>query len=232
MSYILDALKKSELERGNGAIPSVQTIHSSALNYHQQRRLLWPWILIAVLLANVLILLYFLRTGPDTEAAVSASEHVRKISPGSSVSQNRVSADNPPAPEPTAPAPTTPAPGAPTSTPPATVVSAPAAQPPAQMKPAPAKVTPAAPSSSREPLLDIDELPAEIRRQVPNMVFSAHVYSSNPVQRSLVINNRFMEEGDAFSHDLILSEITRSGAVFAFRGYHFHSSVLSGWSSQ
>lgn len=226
MSYILDALKKSELERGNGAIPSVQTIHSSALNYHQQRRLLWPWILIAVLLANVLILLYFLRTGPDSEAA-SASEHAREISPGSSVSQNRVSADNSPA-----PAPKTPAPGAPASIPPATAVSAPAAQPPAQMKPTPAKVTPAAPSSSREPLLDIDELPAEIRRQVPNMVFSAHVYSSNPVQRSLVINNRFMEEGDAFSHDLILSEITRSGAVFAFRGYRFHSSVLSGWSSQ
>ncbi len=222
MSYILDALKKSELERGNGAIPSVQTIHSSALNYHQQRRLLWPWILIAVLLANVFILIYFLQSGPDTET-VSASEN----SQDSSLSQNRALAENPPAPAPAISAPTTQVPSIPASPPPA-AVSAPVAQ----IKPAPARVTPTAPGSAREPLLDIDELPAEIRRQIPNMVFSAHVYSSNPVQRSLVINNRFMEEGDAFSHDLILSEITRSGAIFAFRGYHFHSSVLSGWSSQ
>lgn len=226
MSYILDALKKSELERGNGAIPSVQTIHSSALNYHQQRRLLWPWILIAVLLANVFILIYFLQTGSDTET-VSASERPSENNPRSSLSQNRIPAENPPA-----SAPMTPTPGAPASPPPATAVSAQATQPPAQIKPAPAIVTPAAPGSAHAPLLDIDELPAEIRRHIPGMVFSAHVYSSNPVQRSLVINNRFMEEGDAFSHDLILSEITRSGAVFTFRGHRFHSSVLSGWSSQ
>ncbi|MDT8451128.1 MAG: general secretion pathway protein GspB [Gammaproteobacteria bacterium] len=212
MSYILDALKKSELERGNGAIPSVQTIHSSALNYHQQRRLLWPWILIAVLLVNVFILIYFLQTGPDIES-VSTSGRAAENSRGSSASQNRAPAENPPAPAPITQAPPTPA------------LSAPAS-------PAPAKVTPTAPSSTFEPLLDIDELPAEIRRQIPSMVFSAHVYSSNPVQRSLVINNRFMEEGDAFSHDLILSEITRSGAVFTFRGHRFHSSVLSGWNSQ
>lgn len=224
MSYILDALKKSELERGNGAIPSVQTIHSSALNYHQQRRLLWPWILIAVLLANVFILIYFLQAGPDT-AAVTTSGRAAENSQGSSASQNRAPAENSPAPAPAISAPTTQASGAPAT-------PAPAAQPPAQIKPVPARVTPTVPVSAREPLLDIDELPAEIRRQVPSMVFSAHVYSSNPMQRSLVINNRFMEEGDAFSHDLILTEITRSGAIFAFRGYRFHSSVLSGWSSQ
>lgn len=224
MSYILDALKKSELERGNGAIPSVQTIHSSALNYHQQRRLLWPWILISVLLANVFILIYFLQTGPDTEA-VSTSDRASENSQTSSLSQNRAPAENPPAPAPTTQAPPTQALSAPATPPPA-------AQPPVQIKPAPARVTPAATISSRKPLLDIDELPAEIRRQVPGMVFSAHVYSSNPVQRSLVINNRFMEEGDAFSHDFLLTEITRTGAIFTFRGYRFHSSVLSGWSSQ
>ncbi len=221
MSYILDALKKSELERGNGAIPSVQTIHSSALNYHQQRRLLWPWILIAVLLANVFILVYFLQAGSDTET-VRASERTTENSRDLDLNQNRVPAETPPAQAASVPA----------STPPAIAVSTPVAQPPAEIKPAPARATPAATTSVREPLLDIDELPAEIRRQVPSMVFSAHVYSTNPVQRSLVINNRFMEEGDAFSHDLILSEITSSGAIFAFRGYRFHTSVLSGWSSQ
>ena len=37
MSYILDALKKSEQERGHGSIPGVQTVHSSSINYHHEK---------------------------------------------------------------------------------------------------------------------------------------------------------------------------------------------------
>ena len=73
MSYILDALKKSEQDRGNGSIPNVQTIHSSALNYHQDKRALWPWILIAVLVTNVFILIYFLKPETNMQAVVKNS---------------------------------------------------------------------------------------------------------------------------------------------------------------
>jgi len=58
MSYILDALKKSEQERGHGGIPSVQTIHSSSL-YYNHNKIYWPYILITAVLLNLVAILYF-----------------------------------------------------------------------------------------------------------------------------------------------------------------------------
>ena len=75
----------------------------------------------------------------------------------------------------------------------------------------------------------MDELPFEVLQHIPSMEFSAHVYSSNPLQRSLVINGRFMEEGDHLASDLYLSEITADGAIFDFQGQRFHQRIVSSW---
>ena len=203
MSYILDALKKSEQDRGNSTIPNVQTIHSSALNYHQEKRPLWPWILIAVLISNVFILIYFLK--PETSIKEVALDPIP-----SSIEDNQ-------APTPTA-------------------ITAPVIlEPSTQLVSIPDNniitTKPTEPATAKA-IVDIDELPANIRQQVPDMVFSAHVYSSEPMQRSLVINNQFKEEGSTVGQDLILLEITRSGAIFDFRDYRFSASVLSGWGTQ
>jgi len=214
MSYILDALKKSEQDRGNGSIPNVQTIHSSALNYHQEKRPLWPWVLIAVLVINVFILIYFLNqeknmsnVGPAPE---SKTNNVAPYQDSNPIEKNP---------------------------PPASIGTiAPVSQ---QHNSAPISITDnntnttkPTPQTNHKIVVDIDELPANIRQQIPNMVFSAHVYSSSPIQRSLVINDRFMEEGSAVGQDLILVEITRSGAIFDFHNYRFRASILSGWSTQ
>ena len=74
-----------------------------------------------------------------------------------------------------------------------------------------------------------DELPANLQQHIPMMEFSAHVYSSNPLQRSIVINGVFMEEGDYLASDLLLSEITPKGAIFDFQGQLFHQGVVSAW---
>ena len=76
------------------------------------------------------------------------------------------------------------------------------------------------------------QLPDNIREHIPEMVFSAHVYSSNPLQRSVVINGRFMEEGERMNEDFVLREITSTGVIMDFRGYLFHTSVITGWGSQ
>lgn len=194
MSYILDALKKSEQDRGNGAIPNVQTIHSSSLNYHQESRVLWPWILAIILITNVSILIYFLKPDSTNNTRMEVAEVIIKKEMVMPTQE---------------------------------VISAP--------------ITPATPvhiervietssaDNNAEEIISIDELPANIRQQIPIMTFSAHVYSSNAIQRSLVINNRFMEEGDTVGQDLILLEITANGAIFDFRGQRFETSVLSGW---
>ena len=78
-------------------------------------------------------------------------------------------------------------------------------------------------------MIEVDELPPDVGSHVPRMEFSAHVYSSNPKQRSVIINGMFLEEGELLSSDLKLSEITPDGVIFEFKGYRFHRSVLAGW---
>jgi len=74
MSYILDALKKSEQERGQGNIPDVQTVHSSSLNYRNEKKAYWPYFLIAAVLLNLLAIIYFIteKQTPEKTAALSS----------------------------------------------------------------------------------------------------------------------------------------------------------------
>ncbi|MDH5613195.1 MAG: general secretion pathway protein GspB [Gammaproteobacteria bacterium] len=217
MSYILDALKKSEQDRGNGSIPNIQTIHSSALNYHQDKRPLWPWILIIALIINVFILIYFLKPITNTETITtdfnSKTRNNIEERKKNSVTENHPAQSSAPIAEPVITEPT-----------PDTAVS--------EIYHNSVTAEETMKTSPLKPVVDIDDLPENIRQHIPSMVFSAHVYSSEPLQRSIVINNRFMEEGDAISYDLILAEITRNGAIFNFRGYRFSISVLSGWNAQ
>ena len=77
--------------------------------------------------------------------------------------------------------------------------------------------------------VNLYDIPLRIRQHIPAMEFSAHIYSDNAAIRSIVINGRFMEEGDSVTGDLILNEITQNGAIFDFQGYRFSANVLSGW---
>ncbi|NOR64778.1 MAG: hypothetical protein GQ468_02040, partial [Candidatus Scalindua sp.] len=67
MSYILDALKKSEQDRGKGAVPGVQTVHSSSLNYHQEKRPVWPWFLVALVAINLAAVIYYVQSKDSIE---------------------------------------------------------------------------------------------------------------------------------------------------------------------
>ena len=67
MSYILDALKKSEQDRGNGTVPGVQTVHSSSLNYHQEKNPVWPWFLVVLVAINLAAVIYFIQSKDSKE---------------------------------------------------------------------------------------------------------------------------------------------------------------------
>lgn len=213
MSYILDALKKSEQDRGNGSIPNVQTIHSSALSYHQEKRPLWPWLLIIALLANISILIYFLKPDSNDQNIISSNNTVENNNTGNHQQKKTIEKISIPVQE--------------------AVITAPIEPTPEQTTPDTEDSIPIIEATAITPaqVIDINELPASIRQQIPDMIFSGHIYSTTAAQRSLVINNNFMEEGDAVSHDLILVEITRNGAIFDFRNYRFSTGVLSGWST-
>lgn len=73
MSYILDALKKSEAERQQGKAPGFNTVQPQ-LAHGVRRRRLWPMLLAAALLLNAAVLLLALR--PWEERAVAPSKAV------------------------------------------------------------------------------------------------------------------------------------------------------------
>ena len=218
MSYILDALKKSEQDRGKGAVPGVQTVHSSSLNYHQEKSPVWPWFLAAIVAINLVAVIYFIQSKDSIEP-------VAEIQPEAIVEI--------PAQEKSVITTTTAPPTTITSIPSAaTVAPVQAAVVPAQ-KEAPVLETQAVQQTEAiEPVfetVDLYDLPLSVRQHIPALEFSAHVYSTNPMQRSIVINGRFMEEGSLINNELVLTEITSDGAVFDFQGYRFSTSILSGW---
>lgn len=232
MSYILDALKKSEQERGHGNIPDVQTVHSSSLNYRNDKKVYWPYILIGAVILNLLAISYFIFnkdkavetivTSPDSEIqtqAVTKIPDTTKIEP-EVISSTKTTAVSPLSESTTKEDYSTPAT-------PVTTEDRYIAERPAEQVVSERTATPVKNNGSEIP--EFHELPESIRQQVPTITISAHVYSSNPQQRSVVINNNFMEEGEYVMDGLILYEITKNGAIFNFQGTLFNYGVVSGW---
>jgi general secretion pathway protein B len=251
MSYILDALKKSEQERGRGDIPGVQTVHSSSLNYHGQKKAYWPYFLIVAVLLNLIAIVYFIvdkeQTAPaevstqpvtandlaeqpmDHDTAMAQAAHTENVADENNSHQQ---------------------PDAPTSVTTTVidssiksddgvetkqassaeqVIASGTTEPEPAARPATRPVTRSAPAVSEKQVIEFYDLPAAIKQQLPAIIISAHVYSSNPLQRSIVINNNFMEEGEYVIDDLRLHEITPDGAIFDFRDTRFHHGVVSSW---
>ena len=245
MSYILDALKKSESERGHGAIPGVQTVHSSSINYHQQKKPIWPYFLIAAVALNILVIAYFIYTQNASSQSTLlpvVKNNPPLISPTKSPSNSAVetivkSPVNTTPVKPPLVASTVQKPQATTLTHTPTIKegsleNSPYVREQIKDKPATARLIepPAKPSViAAEQILEQNELPENIQRQLPALVISAHVYSSNPSQRSLIVNNEFFEEGDYIMDDIILHEITSDGAIFNYNGLLFHNRSVSGW---
>lgn len=218
MSYILEALKKSEQERGHGGSPGIQTIHSSSLNYRANRKPLWPWLLVVILVANLVVLVYFMLDRSDSVPVVRpAAVSIPSTKPVSIPASTQYA----PAPDQQPVVAVTPQPKTAVMAPPVAVAPRQVETPVRTMTPAPVPAVVA--------VIELDELPPDVGSHVPDMKFSAHVYSDNPRQRSIVINGMFLEEGELLSSDLALSEITPDGAIFEFRGYRFRRGVLSGW---
>jgi len=222
MSYILDALKKSEQERGHGSAPSVQTLHSSSLNYHSNKTQLWPYFLLAAIGINLAALFYFIISKTDVEATAQEQKNIQpqqaitETKPVISGMDKNVQA------------------AAHTSDQANSIVYKPVSMPETGRKTVMANTQTAVVETrqqqhTRNTVLEMDELPFDVLQQIPVLEYSAHVYSSNPLQRSIVINGRFMEEGDRLAGDLFLNEITPDGAIFDFQGQLFRQGVVSAW---
>ena len=248
MSYILDALKKSEQQRGQGGIPDVQTVHSSSLYYRDEKKTYWPYLLIAAVILNLIAIVYFItdKNNVSENNTLSVQDTIIKNKAKKTIAVNDVQTA-PPAVvaeeqiinttalnakiEPEKPKTVVPATAEPvkkkTNSTNNRDTITPGTNSYAAVNKRPAQ--PRTQTKTQKDIIDFYDLPDSIQQQLPAIIVSAHVYSSNPVQRSIVINNNFMEEGEYVIDDLILHEITADGAIFDYGETRFHYNVVSGW---
>lgn len=225
MSYILDALNKSEQERSNQRLPGLGTIHRHGPA--GEHRNLNPWMVAVILLVivNMAGLGYWYVAGDAQQPVeVAASSSVPKVPPAT----NEQLAQTP---SPQAQARIT-GPATPRAEP------EPVRQTPTVSPAREVLITPqdyarnlAAQEAARAPApMTIEDLPLDIQRQIPDLVFSSHIYAEDASFRMVNINGRSIREGERVAEGILLETITEDGVVLGYLNYKFEVSVLRDWS--
>ncbi len=197
MSFILDALKKSETERQNQGKAEFAAVPSSADGPRAPR---WVWPLGALLAVNLVVLLGLLmrdeapsvvpahgdlsRTVEQADADTSFAERVAEAR----TNQPRRHVD--------------------TAAVPAEDVVAPAADPPV-------------PAASLQFLPTAIQLRVDGTLQMAELHLDIHVYSDAPADRFVFINMAKHRENSQLVEGPLVKEITREGVILSYRGTDF-----------
>lgn len=222
MSYILDALKKSDQERKQGEIPSLQTVHSDQISAQRKRSVLWRKVLLALGLGCLTVLVIglwqwttrptpkeqiapiaeqkpqLLPQTPALETAPQVTGPVQKVAPQIlEPLQKRI----PPAPQ--------------------VIAETLVVQPEVVIEPAPLlhpeqASAPALPKAAGKPgstLPLLKELPVDRQKTIPEIKLAGHVFSDDPFRRMIMINNRIVREGELVGENLRLIRITWDGVI-------------------
>jgi general secretion pathway protein B len=231
MSFILDALKKSEVERQRQAIPGLM---DSRPLPPRAKFPLWAAALIALLVVNLGVLAVVLTHGGAQVGAAGGG----------------------PAPSPTVPSPTAPRPAAPASAAPdhfspldaqnpsgAAPVYAPEIPPEQDYASSGAAHRSARAGSSSEgttrragtpdPVLtesnpsdgevlpSINEINVADQPALANLHLDVHVYATQPSERFVYINMRRYREGATLAEGPVVERIRRDGVVLNYQGLRF-----------
>jgi general secretion pathway protein B len=70
-------------------------------------------------------------------------------------------------------------------------------------------------------VLELSQLPSEIKKKLPDMSISGHIYSNNPGSRIVNINGYIIREGENVIDGLKVEEITMSGVILNYQGFRF-----------
>jgi general secretion pathway protein B len=222
VSLILDALRKADAERERGSVPSLHsqpvTPPSTGTPPKPRVRPNWLWIAVgvAVGLAGAAT---WVMVGRDAARPGPPAAREEPAQPGAS------SGSAPAAPVASA----VPPPGAAAAVGDEQAIAEPAPwrQPVERKAPRPdAKDTkqvaePVAAPTAAAAVVSREQLPPQIRAELPQLAIGGSMYSTNPASRSLIINGQLYREKDRLTQDLSLEEIKLKGAVFNFRGHRF-----------
>ncbi|MEQ9546479.1 MAG: general secretion pathway protein GspB [Marinobacter sp.] len=236
MSYILDALRKSETERRQGKVPDlgqqVQLIHKPRKKPVSAA----AWVAIALIVnAAVLAVIFW----PDSMTAVGnepdapvGDRNVQVTEPETTAEPRQTgSQDQLPEPDTVEPIP------APTADEPVdAIVESGGDEPrlrPTVIVPNRTVVDPVPTQPEQEPVGRVPhlvELPLPFQKSIPDLIFNSHIYSSAPTARRVMINNQYMRAGDSFS-GIRVERITEEGVVLSKNGRQFRVGVVRDWMS-
>jgi len=205
MSFILDALRKSENSRLRQDHPAIFTTTITRQRTGLPR---WVPVLAVLLLINLLFVGYALwRDRPAVE---------RDASPTTPATSPRSTTDQAPTAEATTPE---------TAPPETTTPAAPASQPAAPPAVAAARVaslppTPPTSASTAPPSVTRDDLLAR-GNSIPPAELNMHVFDPNPNVRFILLNGQRLREGEASREGLTVERITPEGVVLRFGNSSF-----------
>ncbi|HEY9050419.1 MAG TPA: general secretion pathway protein GspB [Gammaproteobacteria bacterium] len=209
MSYILEALKKSEQERKRGDVPDLQTVHLPVFAQSQSNK--WPYVVIVFLLL-VLAFVLGMVMKRDNDKIISETPQINVQVPENTTPVEQIV-------EPAVVVP-----------PVMQIEQVVETESVSVAEPVVNRTIEQTPSLEMNSAPLLTELPSLIQQGIPKMTFAGHVYSSNPSQRSVIINGNAMGEGDVIMNNLRVEQITRSGVVFNFEGRLFRIDILQDWS--
>lgn len=200
MSFILDALKKSEAERQRRDAPGIASIPASG---QQQPGNRWAWIIGGLLAVNLLVLAAIMLK-PDGDGTAATGAAVA------------------PAAEPAAPETFSEIVREVRQRPPQTVAEeSPSAAQPAVTQAGTEPASPAPRQTISEGLKTFNELRVAGLLQLPDMHIDIHVYSGTPADRFVFVNMTKYRENSTLTEGPVVSEITPDGVVLSYQGMRF-----------
>jgi general secretion pathway protein B len=218
MSFILDALKKSEIERQRQSLPGLMDAPSGA---RRSRLPVWAVLLGALLIVNILVLAVVLVRNGAGAGSPAAAPAVKRPETAASTAAKAAAVPDHFSPLDSAPvyAPEIPVPAAAEPAAAARTFAQRAAPRPLR-KPDPVLVDETS-TDNDELLPSISEVNLTGAQALPELHLDVHVYATKPSDRFVYINMRKYHEGNTLQEGPVLERIRRDGVVLDYQGVRF-----------
>jgi general secretion pathway protein B len=210
MSFILDALKKSENERQRGDAPA---LHEMKMAPPRQGVATWLIVLAGLLVINIGVLSVVLLRGTHGAApAVDTGNVAVPVTPVTPAAPAAVAAPTPAPPVIIPPEPVNP---------PATAAAPPADDDAPAVEPPRVQSGVQATGGSSGELPTYQQAATAAGANLPELTLNLHSYSANPADRFIFLNMMKLREGQSTPQGVRVETITPDGAILSWQGSKF-----------
>jgi general secretion pathway protein B len=235
MSYILEALKKSDQQRQRGTTPTLQ-VTQLTVAAHKRPMFIYYGLFAAVLLVTGIIIGWlrpwqpeqppFGTEPPAAESPISISQQAAPAPWSAPHEMPGKTAQEIPAPNLTRAVQAVPVTSAMKPSNPALNSSGTrSTAAPIPDKAMPEKSAGIAGVAQEQKAIPLNELPLAIQQEIPAITVQLHSYSSKPSERLVYINSSKLREGESLRSGLRLEQITPDGMIFSYKGYRFQRGI-------